>query len=210
MRVSILFPFLAACSSVVPPKYGDTEPGDIHVCDSDSFSITESETTRLGFSVAEAMAEIEGTTVVDALFEDGASSTLSLTLVQVDGPLTFTDRYDHETGGDSAACVDFVSVPVSMLLSTDDGSFDFDMRMELSITAVDAYALSGEFDLADNAGSYEVDLDGADMDESYFIFEYDVDGPEVLGSLDLLSHGSDGQIAWAYRDTVVEWGGLPE
>jgi len=211
MRTLILISLLTACSTTLPgtdDPGGKQEPGMALVCDSNSWPVSEDETLLLGFTPAEAMAAIEGTSVQDAELDDGGRPEISITIMQMDGPLTYVDRFDPYTGEDSPDCADALSVPVDLILVTGDGSFEFDVSTRLTVNALDTFSISMDLEIEDNRGSFAVEDDGSETPS--FRLEHRVLDEEKSGELAVVSEGSDGAAVWISSTTVMTWSALDE
>ncbi len=206
MRTLIFIPLLSACSTILPgifdPDDGK-EPGLALVCDSKSWTVTEDEGLILGFTPAEAMAAIEGTTVQEAELDDGGRPELSLTIMQADGLLTYIDRFDPYTGGDSPDCADSVSVPVDLILTTADGGFDFDVSTWLTVNALDIFSISTDLEVENNLGSFAVEDEGSESPT--FRIGHRVSGDVGSGQLAVVTKGTDGETGWVSSTTVMTW-----
>jgi hypothetical protein len=216
MRTLILLPLLMACSSSDP---GDKDPEDSalpgigYTCDSSTWSVESDEVLPMGFSADDAMAAIEGTTAIDAEIEGEGLTVLSITIMVADGALSFTDQSDYYTGDTAEGshdCPDFLSVPVTVLLSTDDGSFDFDVDLVLRVEALDAFSVRGDIALEANAGTLAVEAPGPEITEQYFTLEHAVRAGAASGQLGLFEQGSNGETSWAGTETIMTWSPIDE
>ncbi len=200
-----LLPLLAACeeTSCEFDCDGPNEPALALVCDSTPRTVSEDEALSLGFSVAEAMAMIEATTVHEAEMESGGTTEVSLTLTQANGPVIFIDQYNPYTGEESPDCPDYVSVPVDALVSSLDGGFDLDIEASLRVMAMDAFTLEVDVDLGENEGSFGVE-EVAGEESSLRIEHQEVSGVSG-GEISVITEGSGSDVAWVSRDLVMSW-----
>jgi len=212
MRPLILLPLLMACSS--DPGAKDTgqynEPAIGYICDSSTVAVEPDEALPMGFSADDVMAAIEGTTVLEAEIEGEGPTELSITIMAADGALSFTEQVSYYTGEDSPDCPDFLSAPVTVLLSTDDGSFDVDVELVLRVEAIDAFSVRGDIALEANAGALAIKAPGPETTEQYFTLEHAVMAGAASGQLGLFEQGSSDEVAWAGTETIMTWSPIDE
>ena len=205
MRTLTLLPLLMACSGSEPGAKDGAYPSIGYTCDSSTVTVEPGEVLDLGFSADDAMAVIEGTMVLDAEIEGEDPTDLSITIMAADGALSFTDQVDYYTGEDDPDCPDFFSLPVTVLLATDDGSLDIDVDLVLRVEALDAFSVGGDIALEANAGTLAVEASGPEITEQYFTLKHSVSTGAASGEFALVERGTSGEIAWIGMETIMAW-----
>ena len=160
---------LSACFTETERKGDDTglltgQP-DYQACDDTTTVLAQDVASPLGFSADDVLVVVSGPASAAATWTDGGAGTTVTIGATLAGDVVYHDRSPVEdTGGPEDtgpapgapddACVDWLEVPITMALATDDGAFD--ESVPASILAMDTGSLwaSAELDWAALGGSY--------------------------------------------------------
>jgi len=172
---------ISACFNEGDLKIADTglhsgQP-DYQVCDDATSVLEQDAVCALGFSADDVLAVVTGPASAAATWTDGDAATTVTISASLAGDVVYHDRSPVEdTGGPGDTgyamgapddgCADWLEVPVTLGLATDDGAFD--ESVVASILAMDTASLwaSAELDWAALGGSYVfTEIDPAEWDE---------------------------------------------
>jgi hypothetical protein len=168
---------LSACFSEGEPRVTDTglhsgQP-DYQACDDTTSVLEQDVACALGFAADDVLAVVAGPASAPATWTDGGAVTTVTIGSSLAGEVVYHDRSPaadtgssddtgHATGAPDDACPDWLEVPITLTLTTDDGAFD--ESVAASILAMDTASLwaSAELDWSALGGSYvftEIDPD---------------------------------------------------
>lgn len=204
---------LLACD----PKVGN-EPDIWRVCDATETALSMSESSGLGQSADDVLAQVEGSHSSTAVYGEDLSNTAGLTvaLSSSASEAIFVDQSvnggSQDTGGgtdlendsDDEQCPDFMKFDVDVVVSTDDGAFAEDIPSTLRVYADGSIEVSGELDLSQLQGSYAADTAGASSASLELNMAWDA-ASVFSGSLQLGMEGESGDTAWASIDPILSW-----
>lgn len=205
ISVHLIVLSLLACQS---PRGEDT-PGIWRVCDSTETSLSMSESSGLGLSAEDVIAQVAGSHASTAVYGEDLSSTVALTvaLSSTASEAIFVDQSVNGQMNDTAdedVCPDFLKTDVDIVISTDDGAFSEDIPSILRVYADGRIEVDGELELGLLQGSYAPDTTGATRAHLELSMAWDADSV-FSGSLQLGMEGESGDTAWASIDPIVSW-----
>jgi hypothetical protein len=178
-----LLPFLllSACFDDTERQGSDTglhagQP-DYQACDDTTSVLTQDEPCPLGFSADDVLAVVAGPASASATWTDGGATTTVTIQALLAGEVLYHDRSPVEdTGGPEDTgpamgapddgCPDWLEIPITLGLTTDDGAFD--ESVTASIMAMDTASLwaSAELDWTALGGNYTfTEIDPSEWDQ---------------------------------------------
>jgi hypothetical protein len=200
---------LLACQS---PRGEDT-PGIWRVCDSTETSLSMSESSGLGLSAEDVIAQVAGSHASTAVYGEDLSSTVALTValsstaseaIFVDQSVNGQMNGQMNDTADEDVCPVFLKTDVDIVISTDDGAFSEDIPLILRAYADGRIEVVGVLDLDLLQGSYAPDTAGASSAHLELSMAWDADSV-FSGSLKLVLESESGDTAWASIDTIISW-----
>lgn len=217
ISVQLIALSLLACMDLSHPKAHDT-PGIWQVCGRIEMSLSMSESSGLGLSAEDVIAQVGGSHASTAVYGEDLSNTVALTValsssaseaIFVDQSLYGESNDTGDTAGSPAgleedACPDFLKTDVDIVISTDDGAFSEDIPSILRVYADGRIEVDGELDLSLLQGSYAPDTTGASSASLELRMAWDADSV-FSGSLQLGLEGESGDSAWASIDPILSW-----
>jgi len=172
---------ISACFDEGELKTADTglpsgQP-DYQACDDATSVLDQDAVCALGFSADDVLTVVTGPASAAATWTDGGAATTVTISASLAGDVVYHDRSPVEdtggpgdtgyaTGAPDDGCADWLEVPVTLGLATDDGAFD--ESVVASILAMDPASLwgSAELDWSALGGSYVfTEIDPAEWDE---------------------------------------------
>ena len=196
---------------------GGTEPDIWLLCDATETALSMSESSGLGQSADDVLAQVDGSHSSTAVYDEDLSNTagLTVTLSSSASEATFMDQSVNGGGSDTSEdsdatpgsedlCPDFLKFDVDVALSTDDGAFAEDIPSILRVYADGSIEVDGEMDLSQLQGSYAPDTTGSTSASLELEMAWDADAV-FSGSLQLGMEGDSGSTAWASIDPILSW-----
>lgn len=181
-------------------------------CEEEGIAVAANEETSLGFTPQVAADEMPLSNTVGLEWEDGTVDCLHYSLqLDPDSGRDVESTYVPPQGNGPVPsihieCNDYVVIDGTLSVGTPDG----EINEEIGITM--AYRIDEESGEA--TGSFNQEIAGlsgsfqpsnADASSKYFISGSIASG-QFLGSLIMQTSGEDGEIAWAERSFLADWG----
>ena len=184
-------------------------------CDVQQTLLALDEVTTIGLSAQDLIDRVEGQHVAQAAWSHDETEIVD---VVIDVAWTGADPILHDrsptsssqTGG-AEVCDDFISLPVTLLVTTADGSFSLSASEAwVNASTTTEASVQVEWALEDVGGSWiprpedtwNWDTASLALDTTWT----DEDG--LLGGISLLSEGNDGEIAPATATSLLAWPGM--
>ena len=190
-------------------------------CEESRAEVALDEVTALGFSAAEVAAYAEGEHVETlAWTRDGSTTGLTITVTLSGETANYVDSEPADTEGDTGAmpveydmCADYLEIPVTVSVITEDGAFNESWSTTLQAAAAASASLYHEFDPLAMTGTYDITLDNTEPDydelRAFFDASFSAEGTQgaisgqVSGSEDC--EDGDDCSAWAGFLDIASW-----
>jgi len=201
---------LAGCSDSTskstdtgPDLSGNQEPDIMEVCDSEQTSFARDQGLPLGFTAADLMAGLVGTTGLTGHYPEGTTTDVDVTILDGEGPVVFTERFVTGTDTKDFVCFDVVTVPITLVVTSSDEAFNFDLSASLNAAATDSFTVTAEAQVSDNRGSHSIEVEENET-ATYRILQM-VSAEDVQGSIEERIEGVSGDVAFAGQGTLISW-----
>jgi hypothetical protein len=188
-----------------PNAGGQTGEETVGCLPVETTNLAWSERSSLGFSADELLNSLGAERRTRLTWDDGTSTSLTMTLARASGAPSFQQREwtDDGSGRELAAgpdCNDVVTVPATLTFTTNDGVFAEQWPVTLLADAAGSATGFVQLDLDAVGGSFDVEtIDAAEYDDVDVYVNLSFDGDAWTGTV-------SGQGTRAQGDTVSATG----
>lgn len=194
-----------------PNAGGQTGEENVGCLPVETTNLAWSERSSLGFSADELLNSLGADRQTRLTWDDGSSTSLTMTLARASGAPTLQQREwtDDGSGRELAAgseCNDVVTVPATLTFTTNDGAFA--EAWSLTLLADGSSSASGymQLDLNELQGDFEVTMvDPADYEAVTAFVNLSFDGARWTGTISGQASRTEGQTSSAQNFSIASF-----